>query len=158
MGAGKKTISLDDVVACVGNSAALSLDDLARHVASGQFAEAERILNHLLSEGIPAVGILRTLQNYFLRLHISKSRMQQGENTEEALKKLRPPLFFKVKPAFEMQLSGWSLTQMEQALALLSSVEAKCKQTAHDPQTLCSRAVLTLSQMGAKATGARRRA
>lgn len=158
MGAGNKNISLDDVIACVGNSAALSLDDLAKHVVSGQFAEAERILAHVLSEGLPAVTVLRNLQNYFMRLHITKSRLQKGESTEEALRKLRPPLFFKVKPAFEFQLMSWSLNQMEQALALLSSVEARCKQTANDPHTLCSRAILSLSQMGAKATNARRRA
>jgi DNA polymerase-3 subunit delta len=158
MGAGKKSISLDDVIACVGSSAALSLDDLGRHVASGRFAEAERILDHVLSEGIPAVTVLRNLQNYFLRLHISKARLQRGETMEDALKKLRPPLFFKIKSAFESQLSAWSLNQLEQALALLSGAEAKCKQTANDPHTLCSRAVLSLSQIGAKAAGVRRRA
>ena len=158
MGPEKKNISLDDVVACVGNSAALSLDDLAKHVASGQFGPADRILDHIIYEGIPAVTVLRNLQNYFMRLHITKSRIQKGESTEAAMMKLRPAVFFKVKSAFESQLSGWSLSQMEQALALLSSVEAKCKQTANDPHTLCSRAILSLSQIGAKATGARRRA
>jgi DNA polymerase-3 subunit delta len=158
MGGAQKSISLDDVIACVGNSAALSLDDLARHVASGQFGEAERILEHVLSEGIPAVTVLRNLQNHFLRLHVSKARMQRGESMEDSLKKLRPPLFFKVKSAFEFQLSAWNLNQLEQALALLSGVEAKCKQTASDPHTLCSRAVLSLSQIGLRAAGARRRA
>ncbi len=158
MGAEKKSISLDDVTACIGNSASLSLDDLAKHVASGQFAEADRILDHVLSEGIPAVTVLRNLQNHFMRLHITKARMQKGESMEGAMMKLRPAVFFKVKNAFESQLNGWSMGQMEQALALLASVEAKCKQTGSEPQTLCSRAILSLSQIGARATGARRRA
>jgi DNA polymerase-3 subunit delta len=150
MGTDKKNVSLDDVIACVGNSAALSLDGLAKHVASGQFAEADRILDHVLSEGLPAVTVLRTLQNHFLRLHLTKSRMQKGEAMEGAMKKLRPEVFWKVKDAFMAQLNGWSLGQMEQALALLVSVEAKCKQTANDPHTLCSRAILSLAQIGLK--------
>lgn len=158
IGAGKKAVSYDDVVACVGNSAALSLDDLGKNVASGNFAAAERVLENILSEGTPAVSVLRNLQGYFMRLHITKARMQKGEGMEEACKKLRPPLFFKIRPAFESQLMGWSMGQMEQALTLLTSVEARCKQTASDPYTLCSRAILSLSQLGAKATGARRRA
>jgi len=158
MGSEKKNITLDDVIACVGNSADLSLDDLAKFVASGQFAEADRILDYVLSEGLPAITVLRNLQNHFLRLHITKARIQKGEDTDGAMKKLRPEVFWKVKDAFKTQLNGWSMGQMEQALALLTSVEAKCKQTANDPHTLCSRAVLSLSQMGAKATGARRRA
>lgn len=157
MGPEKKNIALDDVIACVGNSAALSLDDLAKHVASGQFAAADRILDFVLSEGLPAVTVLRNLQNHFSRLHITKARVQKGEDTELAMKKLKPEVFWKVKDSFKMQLNGWSMGQMEQALALLASVEAKCKQTANDPHTLCSRAILSLSQIGAKATGARRR-
>jgi len=62
-----------------------------------------------------------------------------------------------VKAAFESQVSGWSLLQMEQALALLAGVEARCKQTAHDPNILCGRAVLSLSQIGARVASARRR-
>jgi DNA polymerase-3 subunit delta len=156
IGKDRKNINLEDVIACVGNSAALSLDDLARYVASGQFAEADRILTYVLSEGLAAVAVLRNLQNHFMRLHVTKSRMQKGESMDAAMMKLRPAVFFKVKSAFESQLNGWSLGQIEQALALLSGVEAKCKQTANDPATLCSRAVLSLSQLGARATGRRR--
>src|SRR5690606_30570632 len=110
--------------------------DLSGHVASGKFAEAERILSSVMGEGMPAVTILRTLQNYFLRLHVTKSRIAGGENQELALKKLKPPVFFKAKPAFEAQLSGWSLLQMEQALNILTSAEARCKQTGSEPEIL----------------------
>lgn len=151
----QKNVAVEDVIACVGNSAALSLDDLAKNVASGRFAEADRILGHVLSEGLPPVTVLRNLQSYFMRLHITKSRVQKGESLEEALRKLRPPLFFKVKPAFESQVSNWGTGQMEQALMLLAGVEAKCKQTASDPHILCSRAVLSLSQIGARVLRAR---
>ena len=155
-GEGKKTISLDDVTACIGDSATLSLDNLAKNVASGQFAEAERILGKILSGGIPAVTVLRTLQNYFLRLHVTKSRMQKGEGMESAMRKLRPQIFFKNKGAFEAQLTNWSLPRMEQALTLLTEAETKCKQTASMPNTLCDRAVLSLSQIGLRVSGRRR--
>ncbi|MBI3441604.1 MAG: DNA polymerase III subunit delta, partial [Proteobacteria bacterium] len=62
-----------------------------------------------------------------------------------------PPLFFKNKPAFEMHVFSWGLPQIEQALALLNSAEARCKQTANDPYIMCSRAILALSQTGARA-------
>ncbi|MBI3441890.1 MAG: DNA polymerase III subunit delta, partial [Proteobacteria bacterium] len=86
-GTGQKNIAMEDVIACTGDSTALSLDDLAKNVASGQFAAAEKILNHVLSEGTPAIAALRNLQNYFMRLHLTKSRMQQGESRDEAIKK-----------------------------------------------------------------------
>lgn len=153
---GQRDIGLQDVIACVGSSAALSLDDLSKHVASGLYAEADRILSFVLSEGLPAVTVLRTLQNYFTRLSITRARIDRGENIEAAMKKLRPEVFWKHKAAFEAQVTGWSAEALQQALALLMSVEAKCKQTGSDPQILCSRAILSLAQTGAR--GLRRRA
>lgn len=146
----KKDIALDDIIACVGGSASLSLDNLVKHIAAGKFAEGDRILGHVMSEGVPAVTILRTLQNHFTRLRLTKARLERGENMEAALAKLRPPLFFKAKSAFEAQVSGWSMAKIEQALTLIMTAEAKCKQTASHPETLCSRAVLSLTQMASR--------
>lgn len=155
---GKKDIGMVEVVASVGAGAVLSLDELSKTLVSGQFAEADRVLRQALSEGTNAVMILRHLQNYFMKLQITKARLQQGEDLEFALKKLKPPLFFKLKDAFVAQLNGWTAPQLTQAMTLLMSVEAKCKQTGAEPDILLGRAVLTLAQMGNKALAARRRA
>lgn len=141
-----KRIELDDVTAAIGDSAQLSLDDLCRHAGLGQFEEAERVLRKLLSEDVSAVRILRVLQDHFAKIHLAKSRMQQGDSLEGALAKIRPPLFFKVKPSFEAQVASWPIAKIEQILALLGSAEARCKQTASDPETLCSRALLSVTQ------------
>ncbi len=151
-----RNITVDDVMACVGSSAALSLDDLSKLVASGMYAEADRILTFVLSEGVQAVTVLRTLQNYFTRLSITRARVDRGENIEVAMKKLRPEVFWKHKAAFESQVMGWSAESLQQALALLMSVEAKCKQTGADPHIICGRAILSLAQTGARSL--RRRA
>jgi DNA polymerase-3 subunit delta len=151
-----KDIALEDATACVGEATSLSLDDLARHTASGRFAEADRILTFILSEGTAPVAILRTLQNYFMRLHLTKARIQKGENTEQALAKLKPPLFFKHKSAFESQLMTLDSDRLEQALSALSAAEARCKQTGSMPETIVSRAVLSLCQMAARAASRRR--
>lgn len=155
---GQRDISLEDVMACIGSGAQLPLDDLTRHLASGQFGEADRVLQLALAEGETPVAILRHIQNYFSKLHITKARIEKGESLDAALMKLRPPLFFKLKDAFVAQMNGWSMPQLEQALALLMTVEAKCKQSGAEPNTLVSRAVLSLAQIGAKAVMQRRRA
>lgn len=158
MGANRQ-ITLDDVIACTGQAAALSLDDLSRHVAGGQFAEADRILTFVLSEGLPAVTVLRTLQNHFARLYVTRIRIDQGDTAEAAMKKLRPEVFWKMKAPFEAQLRAWTVPMIEQAQSVLVTAEAKCKQTGAAPDILCSRALLTLSQMAARGfAGARRRA
>lgn len=149
----EKAITMKDAAACVGDSADLAVDDIAKFISLGRFAEADRVLNYNLAEGVSAVSILRNLQSHFMRLHITKSRIEQGENMEGAMKKLQPQVFFKAKDSFEAQVRNWSLSQMETALNVIVSAEAKCKQTANEPATICGRAVLSLSQMGAKALG-----
>lgn len=156
MGKDQKRVRLEDVTACIGDSADLSIDLLAKNAASGLFAEADRILRYLLREGIAAVSILRNLQAWFTRLHVTKARVEKGENLDAAMKKLRPEVFWKHKDAFQSQIYGWNLAQIEQVQALLMSAEAKCKQTGQEPDTVLSRALLSISQTGAKAQ--RRRA
>jgi DNA polymerase-3 subunit delta len=146
----QKNIDLDDAQNVIGNVADLSIDDLARHAASGQFAPADRILRQALAEGTPAVVILRTLQNYFLRLHVTKLRLQSGIGLDAALAQLRPPLFFKVKDAFAAQVNAWDIAGLEQALSILQTAEARAKQTGFDPDLHLSRAVLALAQTGSK--------
>lgn len=153
---GQKNISLDDIIACVGNSASLSFDALWKSAGSGNFAEADRVLKSLTSDGMLAVSVLRQLENHFLRLHQTKLRLAKGESLDLALKKLKPEVFWKNKAPFEAQLYGLSLEQMEQILQLLTGAEARCKQTGNDPDLLCSRALMALSQITGRALGRRR--
>ena len=157
MGAASKNVTLDDVIACVGHSAALPIDDLIRHIGTGQFAEADRTLNNLVSEDVQPVTIARALQGHFWKLHLTRARIDQGSDVESALARLKPPLFFKQKPAFQAQVTSLSQAQIEQALNIVISAEARCKQTGADPRLILSRAVLGLCQMISRA-GARRRA
>lgn len=156
MGKDSKRVRLDDVTACIGDSADLSIDLLAKNAASGLFAEADRILQKLLHEGVNAVSILRNLQTYFTRLHVTKARIEKGESADVAAKRLKPPLFWKHEQAFLSQVQGWSLPQIEQALSLLMSAEAKCKQTGQEPDTIISRALLAISQTAARGAARRR--
>jgi DNA polymerase-3 subunit delta len=153
----QKSIDIDDAIACVGNSASLSMDLLCKAVASGNFTNGERVLKNVLSEGTPAVSVLRALQNYFGRIYITKLRVQKGDNLEIAMKKLRPEVFWKNKDAFMTQVNNWTQAQIEQAQAALMTAEARTKQTGSDPELIVSRAILSLSQME-KTASTRRRA
>lgn len=153
---GQRDIGIDDVTACIGAGGQLPLDDLTRYMCSGQFAEADRVLRLALGEGSNAVALLRHMQNYFLKLQITKTRVDKGEAFKIAIKKLRPPLFFKLEDSFGAQMRGWTFEQIAQALSLLTSAEARCKQTGAEPDLIVGRAVMALSQMGAKAVSQRR--
>lgn len=144
----QKQITLDDILLSTPNNAAMSLDEIARFTASGQTTELDRTLGQMFAEGIAPVAILRATQNYFRRLHVTKARIESGINFDMASKKLQPPLFFKVKPAFENQLRNWTLAQLSLALEKLNETEAEVKKTGSPAQTLCHRVLFALSRIG----------
>ncbi len=71
-------IELADALACVGDSTALSLDDVIFAAADGDAARLEGSLFRCLQEGQSAVGILRAVMRHFQRLHLAASRMASG--------------------------------------------------------------------------------
>ena len=138
-------IELADAQACVGDSAALSLDDLAFAVAGGAAAEAERALVRSLQEGVHAVGALRAVMRHFQRLHLVAGLVAGGLALDDAVKRLRPPLFWKLAPAFRAQVTAWPLRSLARTLGRLLDAEADCKRSGAPEATICSRALLEIT-------------
>jgi DNA polymerase-3 subunit delta len=144
-GAESGPIELGDAQACVGDSAALSLEDLAYAVAGGAAAEAERALARSLQEGVHAVGALRAVSRHFQRLHLVVGLVDGGLGLDDAVKRLRPRLFWKLAPAFRTQAAAWSLRSLARTLGRLLEAETDCKRSGAPEATLCSRALLEIA-------------
>ncbi len=153
-GPGADPIDLDDAEACVGDSAALSLDDLAFAVAGGAAAEADRALARSLQEGVQPVGALRAVARHFLRLHLVVGLVEGGLPLDDAIKRLRPPLFWKLATPFRAQAAGWPVAALARALARLLETEADCKRGGAPDATICAR---TLLEIAVNAPSRRRR-
>ena len=138
-------IELGDAQACVGDSAALSLDDLAYAVAGGAAAEAERALARSLQEGVHAVGALRAVARHFQRLHLVAGLVDGGVPLADAVKRLRPPLFWKLAPEFRTQAAAWSPSSLARALGRLLEAETDCKRGGAPEATICSRTLLAIA-------------
>ncbi len=139
-------VSLTDVQNCCGEAGATTLDDLIYATASRNTKKAMECYNTLAEEGTNFVVILRSLQGHFRKLHLTQSHMAAGQSMEIAIKNIRPPLFFKVKPLFQRQLSDWHMNTVEKILERLTSLEADCKKTGAPTETLCAQAILAISK------------
>lgn len=140
-----QTVTLDDVMACTGEAGAITLDDLVYAVAGGQRQEALAAYQKLLSEGVNFIVIIRALQNHFRRLHLTRAHTESGQSVDQAVKALRPPLFFKQANAFKAHVGRWHTTKLNTALQRLAMLEAQCKTTGAPVETLCGQAILSLS-------------
>lgn len=139
-------VTLADAAACVGDTAALGMDDLAFAVADGDNATAQRVLDRLFREGGNPTQVLRALQRHFQRLHLAVGAVQAGAAPQQAMKSLRPPVFYKVEGRFMGQMQRWTVPLIGQALDLLLEAEIDCKSTGLPAEEMCARALMQVAR------------
>ncbi|HMB76891.1 MAG TPA: DNA polymerase III subunit delta, partial [Kiloniellaceae bacterium] len=145
LGPGKAEVTLADTVACVGDSAALGLDEIAMAVAGGDLPALERKLGRSLREGQSPVAILRRVSGHLQRLHLVAGMVADGAQMEAACKKLRPPLFWKTRDSFIVQARNWPPQALARALGKLIKAEADCKSSGQPAELLAARCLLEIA-------------
>lgn len=148
---GGRTIELADAMACVGDNAALSTDDLIFAVGDGDIAGVERLTERTLQDGTTPVAILRAAARHFLRLHVTVST--DGDR-ERAIRTFRPPIFFKHLPRFHDQVRQWTPARIRLVLDRLTRTELECKRTGTPAELLCRRVLLEIAAQAPKASRA----
>ena len=143
---GPGRVRIEDATASVGDSAALSLDDLALATADGDHATAQRVLDRLLGEGNQPVSVLRSVARHFQRLHFAAGLMSEGRSAAQAMEALKPPVIFKAADRFRRQLGRWPADRLGKALEVLIEAEADCKTTGMPAAELTSRALMQLAR------------
>jgi DNA polymerase-3 subunit delta len=150
-----------DLAACmtsVGDFAGLSLDDALFAATTGDVATTDRALEAAIAEGAAPVQVLRAALGHLQRLHRARLTMdEQDLNAADAVKSLRPPVFYQKVGAFTRSLGLWPATTLKAAMAALAEAELGCKRTGFPDQALCRNAVLTLARRSAAASRTARR-
>ncbi|MDG6094015.1 DNA polymerase III subunit delta [Acetobacter sp. AN02] len=145
------SLSLEDVREAVGDGAAVSVEDAAFHAMEGQTAAADIALERALSEGVSPVAVARVLLSHIGRLRRVAAAMQDGRSRADAMKTLRPPVFFKRTQSFGRALDLWSLNGLEEAARRTQEFELSCKQSGAPDILLCRRHLTTLALRAARA-------
>ncbi|OAN49264.1 DNA polymerase III subunit delta [Paramagnetospirillum marisnigri] len=147
---GPGRVSLADATACIGDTAALGLDDLALDTADGDHVGAQRVLDRLLREGASPIQMLRSVARHFMRLHLAAGGVAQGKTPDQAMAALKPPVIFKAADRFRRQLSRWPADRLGKALDLLTEAELDCKTTGMPAAEITSRALMMIARAAAR--------
>jgi DNA polymerase-3 subunit delta len=142
----EKRIDLDMAMACVGDLASLSLDDALAAATSGNVAGADRALELAMAEGASPVGVIRAALMHLQRLHRTRLQVDAGATVEDAMRSLRPPVFFRRSRAFAAAVGNWSSSALTNAMAALTQAERNCKRTGAPDEVLCRAVILTLAR------------
>lgn len=145
MGKDRGTVTTNDVLACIGDTAALTLDSLTFAAADGDHKSVQRIYARLTSEGTSPVSVLTASARHMVRLHQTLGHTKDGLSIDQALAKLKPPVFFKNKLRFKSQVVVWTLPLLTRALALLSKAEIAAKTTGMPAEAIAERTLLQLA-------------
>lgn len=145
------TITEADVLACIGDSAALGLDDLTYALGDGDQVSMQRVFTRMTAEGTSPVSILTAVARHFMRLHETRGRMAEGKSVDQAAMMLRPPVFFKMKARFNNQATRWNEALLARALEVLMDAEMAAKSTDIPTEAAVERALMQLAQVGRSA-------
>ena len=137
-------LDLEAVQDCVGDAGGSSLEDAVFAALSGHRAEADQALERALADGANPVAVARTVLGVLVRLQTVTLNVQSGLGRAEAIKALRPPVFFKRTTAFNQALDRWNSTALSRALRETQAFELACKQSGTPDIALCRRHIASL--------------
>ncbi|CAA9232650.1 MAG: DNA polymerase III delta subunit [uncultured Acetobacteraceae bacterium] len=142
-------VGAEDAVACVAEGSALGLEEALMAAMSGDLATADRALETAFAEGANAVQVVRAALRHVQRLHAASLAVAGGAAPAAALDGLRPPVFFRHKPAFERALRQWRPETLEAAGTALLDAERRTKTTGLPSATVAREAVMLLARRAA---------
>ena len=152
-GAGE--VTLEDAEAVVGDGAVNSIDDIVYSTSEGNIFNLDRALQRVFDEGINSVAVVRAAQRHFQRLHRAAGAVAAGNSTDQAMKALRPPVFFKRAASFQRQLQAWNVSRLAGALKALTDAEIACKTTGIPAEASCRRTLLGICYQAARSQNIR---
>jgi DNA polymerase III subunit delta len=150
----KGRIRLEDVAACIGDSASTRIDSIVDAATSGDFAALDVALSKAGEADTAPVAILISVIRHVQQLHLVLGRIEAGSNQDAAIKSLRPPMHFKRQASLKRQCGLWNRKRLERAMELLGDADRQCKTTGLPAREICSQALMRVAQ-GARSGGRR---
>lgn len=137
-----------DVDAVAALSASYDESDfgtLVEAVAGRQPLLADRQLVQLSVQGIPGITLLRTVARRFWLLLELRQLVDGGSSATSAIEAVRPPVFWKEKPAVAAQLSAWRTPALRGMLTRLLSAERAIKASGTAGDVLAAQLLLSVA-------------
>ncbi len=141
-----EAITVEDAMALLGEGAALDLEEALLAATEGQVAAADRAIAQAFAEGSNAVQVIRAALRHVQRLHLAALAVERGAPPAEAIAALRPPVFWRHKPALERALRRWNAARLEALGNALLRAERQAKTTGLPDALIARQALLAIAR------------
>lgn len=139
-------VDIETVQQVAGDQADLSIEDALFAATRGATAEADRAASAALTEGASAVGLIRAAHGHMDRLARVAAARDAGTPVSEAVKALRPPVFFRRERAMLEAAEIWRSAAIASQQLALRDAEMQCKRTGLPAEAVAHAAVLTIAR------------
>jgi DNA polymerase-3 subunit delta len=114
-------------------------------VLTGNPSNADRAISLAYDQGVSPVALIRVLLSELMRLRGVSAQIGPNNTPAEAVRQLRPPVFFKRVPVFIRALELWRQPALTEAIKTALTAEAACKSTHTPDEAYCRQMLLGLA-------------
>jgi DNA polymerase-3 subunit delta len=139
-------VDIDMARSSAGDAAGASGDEALLAATSGDPVTADACIEKAVAEGLAGVGLIRVALMHLQKLHQARLRMEGGLSAAEAVRTLRPPVFYRAVPGMTASVNLWPADVLLRALDEARTVELACKTTGSRPDVLACRFVAALAR------------
>jgi len=115
-------IALEDVEACLADQQTSGLSDIVDAALNGEGRKALLAFERFMAAEQNVTAVTIVLSQTLLRLHQVRTAVDAGTPLAQAIKELRPPVFFKQQEVFAAQARRWTAAALAAQIARLNTV------------------------------------
>ena len=108
------------------DSAHTDFQQINNSILFGNIEKGSKSLEKLFNLGTNPVAILKSFNNYILRIRLTQVELSKGKQFDEAIKILKPPVFWKEKSDFKRHCLMWPANIIDNIINEVLSSEIKC--------------------------------
>jgi DNA polymerase-3 subunit delta len=95
------------------------ISELCKHICLGETRLSQQIADRLFLQGVTPPQFISALILHFQKLHVVGLSIASGQSIGNAVKQIKPPIFFKEVNAFKTQIQNWNIAKIDRALEIL---------------------------------------
>tara|TARA_Y100001970_G_C14120323_1_gene795895 strand:+ start:50 stop:1072 length:1023 start_codon:yes stop_codon:yes gene_type:complete len=121
-----RKIDIEKLRYILHDSSYTDFQQINNYILFGNIEKGSRSIEKLFNIGTSPVAILKSFNNYIMRIRLTQVELSKGKHFDEAIKVLRPPVFWKEKSDFKYHCSIWPANVIENIINDVLSSEIKC--------------------------------
>ena len=121
-----RKVDIEKIRYILHDSAHTDFQQINNSILFGKIEKGSKSLEKLFNLGTNPVAILRSFNNYVIRIRQTQVELSKGKQFDEAIKVLRPPVFWKEKSDFKRHCYMWPANVIENIINEVLSSEIKC--------------------------------